>query len=291
MAAPSPTPTRSDPPRLVVSLACYNEAGNLRDLVAEVRQHAPHAAIVIIDDNSPDGTGEIADSLKETLPDVDVIHRAGKQGLGTAILAAMRYAIDHEYDYYLNLDADFSHPPRYIPDLLAGMERNDVMIGSRYVPGGGVAGEQFGFKRKFMSQGINMYARAFLGLHTRDNSGSYRCYRVSKLAEMDLSQVRSRGYSFMEEILYWCREVGCRFGETPIIFENRRSGVSKINKAEALKALVIIFEIGVVRLMRGLGGKGRSRPTPDPPEAPHRVDEGQARTPHHPQRTVVASPR
>jgi dolichol-phosphate mannosyltransferase len=232
---------------LLVSLATYNEAGNLRALVETIREHAPHASILITDDNSPDGTGRIADELHESLPDVYVIHRPGKQGLGTAVLAGMRYAIEHDYDYFLNLDADFSHPPRFIPALLRGMEQNDVMIGSRYVPGGGVEGE-FNLKRKFMSTGINWYARLLLGLKTKDNSGSFRCYRVSKLAQIDLDLVRSRGYSFMEEILFWCRQAGCRMGETPILFENRRAGKSKIDKNEAIKALQIILQLGVDRL-------------------------------------------
>jgi dolichol-phosphate mannosyltransferase len=251
-------PTETTPPvapRLLVSLATYNEAGNLRELVAEIRRHAPHAAILIIDDNSPDGTGAIADELQASLPDIHVIHRPGKQGLGTAVLTAMRYAIDHGYDYYLNLDADFSHPPRFIPALLAGMTGHDVMIGSRYVPGGGVEGE-FNLKRKFMSTGINWYARLLLGLRTKDNSGSFRCYRVAKLAKIDFSRVRSRGYSFMEEILFWCRQAGCTFGETPILFENRRAGTSKINKAEAIKALQVIFQLGVDRAL----GRARLEP-------------------------------
>ena len=144
----------------------------------------------------------------------------------------MRFAIDHRYDLLLNLDADFSHPPRFIPALLAGMSDHDVMIGSRYVPGGGVEGG-FNLKRKFMSTGINWYARLLLGLKTKDNSGAFRCYRVSKLAQIDFDRVRSRGYSFQEEILFWCRTVGCRMGETPILFENRRAGVSKINKSRS----------------------------------------------------------
>ncbi len=238
----------SHPPRLLVSLATYNEAGNLADLVAEIRRFAPQADILVIDDNSPDGTGQIAENLKQTLPGIAVIHRPGKQGLGTAVLTAMRYAIEQGYDYYLNLDADFSHPPRFIPALVAGMADHDVMIGSRYIPGGGVEGE-FNLKRKFMSSGINWYARLLLGLHTKDNSGSYRCYRVAKLAEIDLDRVRSRGYSFMEEILFWCRQVGCRFGETPIIFENRRSGASKINKGEAVRAFQIILGLGIDRML------------------------------------------
>jgi len=243
-------PTQTTPARLLVSLATYNEAGNLRSLVETIREFAPHASILVIDDNSPDGTGRIADELRAELPEIHVIHRSGKLGLGTAIIAGMNYAIEHGFDYFLNLDADFSHPPRFIPAILEGMERNDVMIGSRYVPGGGVEGE-FNLKRKFMSTGINLYARAFLGLKTKDNSGSFRCYRVSKLAELNFDQVRSRGYSFMEEILFWCRQVGCRMDETPILFENRRAGVSKINKMEAIKALQIILELGVARVFGG----------------------------------------
>lgn len=242
-------PAIAAPPRLLVSLATYDEASNLRPLVEAIRQHAPHAAILVIDDNSPDGTGAVADQIQARLPNIHVIHRPGKLGLGTAVLTGMKFAIDNGYDYFLNLDADFSHPPRFIPEILKGMKENDVMIGSRYIPGGGVEGE-FNLKRKFMSYGINYYARLFLGLRTRDNSGSYRCYRVSKLRQIDLGRVRSRGYSFMEEILFWCRSVDCKMGETPILFENRRSGYSKINTREAVKALHIIFQLGVARLFR-----------------------------------------
>jgi len=220
----------------------------LRALVETIRQFAPHASILVIDDNSPDGTGEVADELKATLPEIHVIHRAGKLGLGTAVVAGMKFAIEHGFDQFLNMDADFSHPPRFIPAILAGMAEHDVMIGSRYVPGGGVEGE-FNLKRKFMSTGINLYSKLLLGLKTKDNSGSFRCYRVSKLAQIDFNQVRSRGYSFMEEILFWCRMVGCRMGETPILFENRRTGRSKINKQEGLKALQIILQLGVARAL------------------------------------------
>ncbi|QEH34418.1 Undecaprenyl-phosphate mannosyltransferase [Aquisphaera giovannonii] len=235
-------------PKLLVSLATYNEAGNLEPLVASIREFAPGCSILVVDDNSPDGTGQIADDLAARLPRIHVIHRAGKLGLGTAMLEAMAYAVKNQYDYLLNLDADFSHPPRFIPALVDGMRDHDVMIGSRYVPGGGVEGG-FNLKRKVMSSGINWYARLLLGLTSKDNSGAFRCYRVSKLAQIDPSKVRSRGYSFQEEILYWCKKVGCRIGETPILFENRRSGVSKINMKEARSALWILFRLGVSRVI------------------------------------------
>ena len=122
-------------PRLLVSLATYNESGNLQPLVETIRQFAPRSSILVIDDNSPDGTGKIADELASRLPDIHVIHRAGKLGLGTAMLEAITFAVQNRYDYLLNLDADFSHPPRFIPALLEGMRDHDVMIGSRYVPG------------------------------------------------------------------------------------------------------------------------------------------------------------
>ena len=242
--------------RVLITLATYNEVENLGPLVRAIRQEAPAAAILVIDDNSPDGTGRLADELKATLPDVHVLHRAGKLGLGSAVIAGMRFAIERGYDYLINLDADFSHPPRFIPAILAGMRDHDVMIGSRYIPGGSVEGG-FDLKRKFMSWGINWYTRTLLGLETRDNSGSYRCYRVSKLAEIDFDRVRSRGYSFFEEILYWCKQVGCRFGETPIRFEDRRAGITKINKAEVVLALKILFQLGVDR---ALGRTGVRKP-------------------------------
>lgn len=253
----SSAPQHPRPHRLLITLATYNEAGNVTPLVEAIREQVPEAAVLIIDDNSPDGTGQLADALQARLADIHVIHRPGKLGLGTATLAAMDFAIKNQYDYLLNLDADFSHPPRFIPDLLAGMDAHDVMIGSRYVAGGGVEGE-FGLKRKLMSAGINWYARILLGLRSKDNSGSFRCYRVATLAKIDFNRVRSRGYSFMEEILFWCRQAGGRIGETPILFENRRSGTSKINKREVVEAVRIIFQLGIDRL-RGKTGGGKSK--------------------------------
>jgi dolichol-phosphate mannosyltransferase len=255
---PSATPA-GDAPRLLVSLATYNEAGNLRPQVEAIRRYAPDSSILVIDDNSPDGTGRIADELCASQPDIHVIHRPGKQGLGTATIAAMRFAIEHGFDHLLNMDADFSHDPEYIPALRAGMAEHDLMIGSRYVPGGGVEGG-FTLKRRFMSKGINTYARLMLGLTSRDNSGAFRCYRVSKLAEIDFDRIRSRGYSFQEEILFWCQAVGCRIGETPIVFKDRRAGSSKINMREAASALMILLQLGVARRTGRISARPKDRP-------------------------------
>jgi dolichol-phosphate mannosyltransferase len=236
------------PFKTLVTLATYNEIGNVPLLVADIHEQAPAADILVIDDNSPDGTGRWCDAKREEDPRVYCLHRAGKLGLGTAMIEGMKYAIAHDYDYMLNMDADFSHHPRYIQAILGGMEPTDgpprdCMIGSRYVPGGGTEG--WPLHRRLMSRGVNAYARTMLGLRTHDNSGSYRCYRVSLLRKLDLDAVRSRGYSFQEEILWHLKQAGARFGETPIVFADRERGLSKIHSGEALAALGVIFRLGV----------------------------------------------
>ena len=194
----------------------------------------------------PTAPGAWRTSWRRPIGRIRVLHRAGKEGLGSATLAGFRDAIAHGYDFVLNMDADFSHDPRHLPAMVDCMQRADVAIGSRYVPGGGIDG--WGVSRHFMSQGINWYARLLLGLSTRDNSGAFRCYRVAKLAQIELDRVRARGYAFQEEILYRCRRVGCRFEETPIVFRDRRYGTSKINWRESAAALWIIFRLGLENL-------------------------------------------
>jgi dolichol-phosphate mannosyltransferase len=179
-----------------------------------------------------------------------VLHRQGKQGLGTAILLAMRYAIDHRYDFFINLDADFSHPPRYLPAMIAGMKRNDVMIGSRYIPGGGAV--DWPLSRRVMSRGVNSVVRLLMRLPAKDCSGGYRCYRVAKLRQTDLNHLLSKGYSFQQEVLYRCFRAGCRIGETPIIFENRKAGSSKVNPTEAARSMSILVWLGL-KAMFGAG--------------------------------------
>jgi dolichol-phosphate mannosyltransferase len=246
------SPSQKVTGKALVMTATYNEIENLPQLIAEIQQAAPQADILVIDDNSPDGTGHWCDQQSAANRRIHCLHRSGKLGLGTAIVAGMKYAIEHGYDYVLNLDADFSHHPRYLPAMLAGMDPPagpavDVMIGSRYVSGGGTV--DWPLKRKLMSRAVNLYARWMLWLAPRDVSGGFRCYRVSKLAELPLDRIRSRGYSFQEEILWMLRRRGAQFGETPIVFADRERGQSKINRGEAWAAMRIIFQLGLKNLL------------------------------------------
>jgi dolichol-phosphate mannosyltransferase len=227
----------------LVTVATYNEIENLPALVEGIWQVVPEADVLVIDDNSPDGTGRWCDEKGASEPRLKCVHRAGKLGLGTATICAMRYAIEHDYDYVLNMDADFSHHPRYIPAILAAMNGCDVSIGSRYCPGGGT--QDWPFQRRFMSWAVNTYARCLLGLKPRDTSGAFRCYRVSLLKQLDFASIKSRGYSFQEEILWRLKRQGARMRETPIVFADRERGVSKINQQEAVAALGVIFRLGI----------------------------------------------
>ncbi len=239
----------STPGRLLVSIATYNERENVARLIGDIHAQVPHADVLVVDDNSPDGTGRVVDEMAATDPRVKALHRAGKLGLGTAIVAAMRYAMEHDYELLLNMDADFSHPPRNIPALLAGMTRKDVMIGSRYVPGGGT--ENWPKSRETISKAVNGLVRFFFRMGVRDASGAYRCYRVSKLRGVRFDRLISRGYSFQQEMLYRCKLAGCRLGESPIIFENRRHGKSKVNAKESARSMATILYLGT-RAMVGL---------------------------------------
>jgi dolichol-phosphate mannosyltransferase len=230
-------------PRILVSLATYNEAGNIAPLIGEIHKFVPRADVLVIDDNSPDGTWRIVEELGAADSRIKLLRRPGKLGLGTALIAAMKYAMEHDYDYLQNMDADFSHPPRYLPGILAGMSKHDVMIGSRYVAGGGT--ENWPLPRRVISQSVNLLVRFLFRMPVRDASGAYRCYRVSKLRETRLDRVRSRGYSFQQEVLFRCRKAGCSLGEFPIIFENRRTGSSKVNRKEAVRSMSMILYLGM----------------------------------------------
>ncbi|MBS0209032.1 MAG: polyprenol monophosphomannose synthase [Planctomycetes bacterium] len=236
------------PGQLLVTIATYNEIENLPRLISEVHQFAPQADILVIDDNSPDGTGQWCDKTAKTEPRLHCLHRSGKLGLGTATIAGMQYAIEHGYELVLNMDADFSHHPRYLPALIAGMDAPtpgsvDVMVGSRYIQGGAIEG--WPLKRHFMSRGINWFSRLALGIGARDCSGAFRCYRVSRLKQLDFSSIRSRGYSFQEELLWRLQRLGCRISEAPITFVDRISGASKINASESANSMRILLQLGL----------------------------------------------
>lgn len=228
--------------RTLVTICTYNERDNLAELVRQIHEHADDVDVLIVDDNSPDGTGELADEMSAADGRVNVLHRNEKAGLGAATIAGFQWGIDAGYDFLLNMDADFSHHPRHLPAIRERMADADVVIGSRYVKGGGIEG--WGWLRHFMSKGVNVYTRLFLRTGVRDNSGAYRCYRVSKLRELNFDKFRSRGYAFQEEMLYRCRRVGCRIVETPIVFKDRIHGSSKINLKEVIVALWDIFRLG-----------------------------------------------
>jgi dolichol-phosphate mannosyltransferase len=229
--------------RVLVGIATYKERENLGPLLRDIHAFAPHVDVLVVDDNSPDGTGQLAEELAAADPRIHVLHRKGKLGLGTAILAGMRYAAEHGYDLFVTMDADFSHHPRYLPALLAGMARQDLMIGSRYVAGGGTL--NWPLSRRLMSRGVNGLVRLLMRIPARDTSGGFRCYRVSKLRQTDLAHLLSHGYSFQEEVLYRCHKAGLRIGETPIVFEDRRAGSSKVDPREVGRSLGVILLLGL----------------------------------------------
>jgi dolichol-phosphate mannosyltransferase len=232
--------------RNLVVVTTYNERENLPTLVDEIFAHAPQVDLLVVDDNSPDGTGAWVRECALGEPRLKLLARPGKQGQGSAVVAGLWYAIEHGYDAVLSMDADFSHHPRYIRDLLAPFEAestSDVVIGSRYVPGGGVEG--WPPRRRLMSLAVNIYTRLMLRLRVRDCSGGFRAYRVTRLAQLDFGQIISTGYSFHEEFLWRVKRLGCRITETPIIFVDRVKGHSKINMQEAWTAVRVIFKLGM----------------------------------------------
>jgi len=236
---------------VAVIIPTYNERENIQPLVAEILQQDLAARIIVVDDNSPDGTGQMADELARDHPEVQVVHRPAKMGLGRAYLAGFAAAFELETDLVLTMDADFSHHPRYIPDLvrLVGEDGTcDLAIGSRYVPDGGT--RNWGMGRQLLSRGANLFARTMLGLGAHDCTAGFRCYRRDLLQAAPLDQIFSDGYSFLIELLYRWQRMGGSVGESPIIFEDRRAGQSKISRAEILKAGYTVLRLTGERLTR-----------------------------------------
>ena len=218
-----------------VVLPTYNEAENLEAITERIlAQIGPGDRILVVDDNSPDGTGTIADRLAADEPRIEVLHRPGKGGLGPAYLAGFARALDGGAGLILEMDADFSHDPADLPRLIAATERADLAIGSRYVKGGGV--EEWGPLRKVVSRVGSAYARLVLGVRVRDLTGGFKCFRREVLERLDLDRVHANGYAFQIELTYRAIQAGFSVEEVPIVFRNRRMGTSKMTPDIALEA-------------------------------------------------------
>jgi dolichol-phosphate mannosyltransferase len=231
-------------------LPTYNEAGNIEAVVRAVRDKLPRERrVLVVDDSSPDGTGEIADRLAAEHDDVEVLHRPRKEGLGPAYIAGFRRALAENAELVLEMDSDFSHDPAYLPRLLDAARSADLVIGSRYVPGGGVT--EWGPLRRAISRGGSAYSRLVLGLEIRDLTGGFKCFRRPVLEAVDLDAVRARGYAFQVEMTYRAIQAGFRVVEVPIVFRERRIGASKMTRGIVAEA---IWRVPALRLTaRGPG--------------------------------------
>lgn len=227
------------PPAVVIPT--FNESENIAQLIAELHDAVPELTVIVVDDNSPDGTGRIVDELAARDARAQILHRPAKLGLGTAHIAGMRHALAQSFEPILTMDADFSHAPRFVPDMLRAATRFDIVIGSRYVRGGGTL--HCTAARRALSRGANLFARVVLGLHADDTTAGFRAYRRAVLESIALDDIKSNGYSFLIEMLYQCQKQGWRIGEVPIIFENRQRGASKISRQEIAKAMGTVLRL------------------------------------------------
>ncbi len=235
--------------RALVIVPTYNEAMNLPSLIPAVLAQDPCLEMLVVDDGSPDGTGQIADEVSAQDPRVHVIHRQGKQGLGTAYLTGFRWALEREYDYVFEMDADFSHDPAHLKDFLKAVHEADLVLGSRYL-GGRVTVVNWPMGRLLLSYAANIYARWVTGLYVWDLTGGFKCFRRQVLAALDLSRVRSNGYAFQIEMSVRAWRKGFRLKEIPIVFVDRTEGQSKMNQAIVREA---IWMVPRLRLMAWSG--------------------------------------
>jgi dolichol-phosphate mannosyltransferase len=235
-----------EPEQIWVALPTYNEADNLEALAGEILKQVPEPRrLLVVDDNSPDGTGDIADRMARENPDISVLHRDHKEGLGPAYIAGFRKALDGGADLIVTMDADFSHDPAHLPDLLGAARAADLVIGSRYVPGGGIT--EWGPVRRFISRGGSAYARATLGVGVRDLTGGFKVIRREVLKTIDLDTIQARGYAFQVETTYRAIRAGFRVVEVPIVFRDRRVGTSKMSRAIVAEAM---WRVPAMRMRR-----------------------------------------
>jgi dolichol-phosphate mannosyltransferase len=227
--------------RALICLPTYDERENLGPMIEAILGAVPDVDVLVIDDNSPDGTGQLGDEIAAREPRVQVLHRAGKEGLGKAYLAGFAWALERDYRLVLEMDCDFSHDPRHLPAMLAAAEEADLVLGSRYVPGGGTV--NWGLGRKLISRGGSLYARAILGLSARDLTGGFKCFRREVLEAIDLATVQCTGYAFQIELTYRAARLGFRVREIPITFVDRRVGQSKMSRRIVLEAVAKVWSI------------------------------------------------
>ncbi len=238
----------TEPRRALVCLPTYDERENLAPVVAAIHAAAPEVDVLVIDDSSPDGTGRLADEIAARDARVHVLHREVKQGLGKAYLAGFAWALERGYGLVLEMDADFSHDPRYLPVLLARAAEADLVLGSRYVPGGGTV--NWGLARRIISRGGSLYARTILGIPVRDLTGGFKCFRREVLEAIDLGSVECTGYAFQIELTYRALCRGFRVVEVPIVFADRRVGQSKMSRGIVLEAMRKVWSIRFSRFAR-----------------------------------------
>jgi dolichol-phosphate mannosyltransferase len=231
--------------RVLVAVATYNEIENLPGLIEAIHDRLPAADILVVDDNSPDGTGNWCDERAKTDSQLKCLHRSGKLGLGSATLAAVRFAIDESCDVLVTMDADWSHDPEYLPALVAAVDGADVALGSRYCDQGAIEG--WPLSRRILSRGMNWLSGLMLRLPIRDASGAFRAYRLATLKKIDLDAIHSAGYSYLEEILWHLHRAGATFVEVPITFRERRAGRSKINAREAVDKISTLLRLSMGR--------------------------------------------
>lgn len=227
---------------VLVIIPTYNESESLPVVLERLRRAVPEAHVLVADDNSPDGTGALADALAAEDDHVHVLHRAGKEGLGKAYLAGFAWGLERGYDVIVEMDADGSHRPEELPRLLAQIPHADVVLGSRWVPGGSVV--NWPASRRVLSQGGSLYTRLALGIPTRDATGGYRAYRASALRELDLGTVESNGYCFQIDLLWRALQRGLVVREVPITFVEREAGTSKMSGRIVREALVNVARWG-----------------------------------------------
>jgi dolichol-phosphate mannosyltransferase len=220
--------------RALVILPTYNEAGNVLSIAAGVLAQHPSLEVLVVDDASPDGTGELVAEAQKSEPRLHLLRRPGKLGLGTAYLAGFREALERGAEYVLTMDCDGSHHPRYLPQMLEAAQKADLVIGSRYVEGGGVV--NWPRRRRLLSRFANFYTRVLLGVPARDCTAGFRCYHRKVLETVNPFSIQASGYSFLEEMVYRVHRCGFRIAEVPILFEQRTHGVSKIDEREIYRA-------------------------------------------------------